>query len=231
MPKDEVMAGDKWEFNADVTEVFDDMLSRSIPDYEGMRRTTTELALQFAQKGTDIIDLGCSRGAALKPIIKALGKDNSYVGIEVSEPMLEAAKQEIPEAYVQHFDLRDDYPNVRASVTLAVLTLQFIPIEYRQRIVADAYKKTVQGGIFLLVEKVLGENNVSNQIFIDTYLARKGENGYTREQIANKRKSLEGVLVPITANWNINMMERAGFKHVDCYWRQLNFSAWFGIKE
>ena len=62
MPKDEVMAGDKWEFNADVTEVFDDMLSRSIPDYEGMRRTTTELALQFAQKGTDIIDLGCSRG-------------------------------------------------------------------------------------------------------------------------------------------------------------------------
>lgn len=231
MPKDEVMAGDKWEFNAEVTEVFDDMLSRSIPDYEGMRRTTTELAVRFAQKNTDIIDLGCSRGAALKPIIKALGRANSYVGIEVSEPMFEAALTEIPEAYVQLFDLREDYPNVRASVTLAVLTLQFIPIEYRQRIIADAYNKTVQGGIILLVEKVLGEDAVSNQTFIETYLARKGENGYTEEQIKAKRVSLEGVLVPVTAKWNVDLLERAGFRHVDCYWRHLNFAAWIGIKD
>jgi tRNA (cmo5U34)-methyltransferase len=228
--KDEVMPDAKWEFNAEVTEVFDDMLARSIPDYEGMRRTTTELALRFAQKNTDIIDLGCSRGAALKPIIKALGKANSYVGIEVSEPMYEAALTEIPEAYIQHFDLREDYPNVRASVTLAVLTLQFIPIEYRQRIIADAYNKTVSGGIILLVEKVLGEDAISNQTFIETYLARKGENGYTEEQIKAKRVSLEGVLVPVTAKWNVDLLERAGFKHVDCYWRHLNFAGWFGVK-
>jgi tRNA (cmo5U34)-methyltransferase len=145
--------------------------------------------------------------------------------------MLEAAKQEIPEAYIQYFDLREDYPNVRASVTLAVLTLQFIPIEYRQRIIADAYKRTVQGGIILFVEKVLGEDAVSNQTFIETYLARKGENGYTAEQIKAKRVSLEGVLVPVTAKWNVDLLERAGFSHVDCYWRHLNFAAWIGIKE
>ena len=231
MPKDEVMAGDKWEFNAEVTQVFDDMLSRSIPDYEGMHRTTTELALRFAQKNTDIIDLGCSRGAALKPIMKELGKTCNYIGLEVSEPMLEAAKKEIPEAYVQNFDLRYDYPNVRASVTLAVLTLQFIPIEYRQRIIADAYKRTVEGGIFLLVEKVLGNDAVSDSILVNTYLARKGENGYTQDQINAKRRSLEGVLVPVTSNWNVDLLERAGFKHVECYWRHLNFGAWIGIKE
>lgn len=231
MPKDEVIASDKWKFDEAVTDVFDDMLSRSIPDYEGMRRTTTELALRFAQKGTDIIDLGCSRGAALKPIIKALSKNNSYVGIEISEPMIKAAKKEIPEAYVQYFDLRNDYPNVRSSVTLAVLTLQFIPIEYRQRIIADAYKHTVAGGILLFVEKVLGDDSVLNEIFIETYLARKGENGYTEEQIKAKRVSLEGVLVPVTAKWNVDLLERAGFKHVDCYWRHLNFAAWIGIKE
>ena len=83
----------------------------------------------------------------------------------------------------------------------------------------------------MLVEKVLGEDAVSNQTFIETYLARKGENGYTEEQIKAKRVSLEGVLVPVTAKWNVDLLERAGFRHVDCYWRHLNFAAWIGVKE
>lgn len=231
MDKDEVIAGEKWVFDEKVTQVFDNMLSRSIPDYEGMRRTTTELAVRFAQKHTDIVDLGCSRGAALKPIMEQLSDSYNFIGLEVSEPMLEAAKQEVPKAYIQKFDLRYDYPNVRASVTLAVLTLQFIPIEYRQRIIADAYKHTVEGGVFLLVEKVLGNDAVSDSILVDTYLARKGENGYTQEQIMAKRRSLEGVLVPVTSDWNVDLLERAGFRHVECYWRHLNFGAWIGIKE
>lgn len=229
--RDEVIAGDKWEFNEEVTAVFDDMLSRSIPDYVGMRRTTTELAKRFAQKGTDIVDLGCSRGEALRPIMEALGDNFNYVGLEVSKPMIEAATVSIPKAKILDFDLREDYPNVRASVTLAVLTLQFIPIEYRQRIIADAYQRTVSGGIFLFVEKVLGSDAVSDSILVNTYLDRKGENGYTAEQIKTKRRSLEGVLVPVTNNWNTEMLIHAGFKHVECYWRHLNFAAWFGIKE
>jgi len=232
MPRDEVMAGDKWKFDADVTEVFDDMLSRSIPDYVGMRRATTELALRFAQKGTDIVDLGCSRGAALKPIIQALGVDDyDYIGLEVSEPMIEAAELEIPNAEIYNFDLRDGYPEVQSSVTLSILTLQFVPIEYRQRIIQDAYESTVSGGVFLFVEKVLGSDAVSDKVLVDTYLNRKGENGYTQEQIIAKRRSLEGVLVPVTSDWNVDLMERAGFTNVECYWRQLNFAGWFGIKK
>ena len=229
--KDQVIAADKWKFDAEVTDVFDEMLSRSIPDYAGMRRTTTEIATRFAQPGTAIVDLGCSRGAALRPIIDILKNECSYVGVEVSEPMREAAVKEIPEANIIDLDLRETYPNVLSSVTLAVLTIQFVPIEYRQRIIADAYDKTVQGGVILLVEKVLGSDFYANRLLIETYLNRKGENGYTEEQITKKRRSLEGVLVPVTADWNVDLLDKAGWKHVDCYWRHLNFASWFGIKE
>ena len=225
------IAADKWKFDAEVTDVFDEMLSRSIPDYAGMRRTTTEIATRFAQPGTAIVDLGCSRGAALRPIIDILKNECSYVGVEVSEPMREAAVKEIPEANIIDLDLRETYPNVLSSVTLAVLTIQFVPIEYRQRIIADAYDKTVQGGVILLVEKVLGSDFYANRLLIETYLNRKGENGYTEEQITKKRRSLEGVLVPVTADWNVDLLDKAGWKHVDCYWRHLNFASWFGIKE
>ena len=229
--KDEVIAGDKWEFNAEVTEVFDDMLARSIPDYEGMRRITTELATRFAQEGTSIVDLGCSRGAALKPIMKALENvDVRYMGLEISDPMFEAAKKEIPNADVRKFDLREGYPKVISSVTLSILTLQFIPIEYRQRIIQDVYDSLTPNGVFIFVEKILGADSYADNVFVNTYLDRKGNNGYTQEQINNKRKALEGVLVPVTDKWNKELLTDAGFKHVDCYWRHLNFAGWFGVK-
>ena len=216
MRKDQTLPSGKWVFDKAVTDVFDDMLERSIPDYAGMRRTTTELAVRFAQPKTALVDLGCSRGAAIKPIFEELENSLSYFGIEVSEPMRQAAISELPYATILDTDLRHDYPPVRASVTLAVLTLQFIPIEYRQDIIQRVYDSTTKGGAFLLVEKVLGGDSFSNQLLIDTYLARKGENGYTAEQIARKRESLEGVLVPVTADWNADMLRTAGFSLVEC---------------
>lgn len=58
----------------------------------------------------------------------------------------------------------------------------------------------------------------------------KADNQYTEVQIKAKRKSLEGVLVPITAKWNEDLLHSVGFKHIDCYWRSLNFAGWIAIK-
>lgn len=58
----------------------------------------------------------------------------------------------------------------------------------------------------------------------------KKENKYTEEQIVNKRKSLEGVLVPLTSERNTELLKNAGFKNVDCFWRYLNFCGWIAIK-
>lgn len=48
--------------------------------------------------------------------------------------------------------------------------------------------------------------------------------------LKDKRKSLEGVLVPITAKWNEELLESAGFSQIDCFWRCLNFAGWIAIK-
>jgi tRNA (cmo5U34)-methyltransferase len=221
----------KWEFDEEVTKVFDDMLARSIPDYEGMRELTTSLALRFAKPGTDVVDLGCSRGAALKPIYQELKDSVNYLGIEVSKPMRKAAKEEVPFAEILDLDLRKSYPRTRASVTLSVLTLQFIPIEYRQEIIQNVYENTNPGGVFLFVEKVLGSDAYANKLLIDTFLKTKESHGYSKEQIERKKESLEGVLVPVTADWNVELLKEAGFKHVECYWRHLNFAGWVAVKE
>lgn len=127
------------------------MLSRSIPQYEIMRKACFDLARQFVKPKTDIVDLGCSRGEAMAQLASEFGAQNRFIGVEVSKPMLEAARERFAGyincgvAQILDLDLRKAYPPVRASATLAVLTIQFTPIEYRQHIIREIFNHTLPG--------------------------------------------------------------------------------------
>jgi tRNA (cmo5U34)-methyltransferase len=227
----------KWQFDASVTDAFDDMLARSIPQYDVMRRACFDLACKFRQPHTDIVDLGCARGEAIAQLVFRFGAYNRFVGVEVATPMLEAARErfrgyaESGTVEIRELDLRREYPPCRASVTLAVLTVQFTPIEYRQQIIDAIYKNTIPGGALILVEKVIGATGLLDSDFVELYYDLKSEHGYTEEQIQRKRLALEGVLVPITAKWNESLLSSAGFRHIDCFWRWMNFAGWVAVKE
>jgi tRNA (cmo5U34)-methyltransferase len=119
---------------------------------------------------------------------------------------------------------------VTSSLVLSVLTLQFTPIEYRQQIVRRVFESLAPGGAFILVEKVLGATAKLDEAFVNLFLNIKRENGYSDEQIDRKRMSLEGVLVPVTARWNEELLHQEGFTSVDCFWRHLNFAGWVAVK-
>ncbi|MBN1517462.1 methyltransferase domain-containing protein [Candidatus Sumerlaeota bacterium] len=233
---DAVTPEGRWRFNDEVTACFDDMLQRSIPQYDVMRQTVFDVACKFVKPQTAIVDLGCSRGEALAPFVDRFGENNRYVGVEVSAPMLEASRKRFEGAVarnavsIREMDLRREFPLERASVILSVLTIQFTPIEYRQQIVHSAFEQLVPGGAMIMVEKVLGATHQIDRLMVDLYLRMKGEHGYSNEAVARKRASLEGVLVPVTAGWNEELLLQSGFRCVDCFWRWMNFAAWLAIK-
>lgn len=232
---DNYEASDKWAFDSDVCRVFSDMLRRSIPQYDVMRRAVFDVGRHFVQPNTQIVDLGCSRGDALAPFINEFGEQCQYRGFELSDSMLEASRErfdtEIKSGMVsiEQHDLRNTYPDIKASLTLAVLTLQFTPMEHRQRILRDIVQSTVPGGAVILVEKVLGDTADINEMMVQSYYEMKRSNGYSDESIERKRLALEGVLVPVTGRWNEELLRTAGFTQVDCFWRWMNFSAWVGV--
>ena len=233
---DQTMPDGKWTFDGDVTDVFDNMLERSIPQYEVMRRACFGLACRYAQRKTDIVDLGCSRGEAIAALVDKFGVGNRFVGVDVSGPMLQAAEERFAGMIragvvsIRNLDLRTEYPPVAASVTLCVLTLQFTPIEHRLRIMQDIYDHTLPGGALIFVEKVIGSSAQIDRAMVDAYYKMKAENGYTQDQIERKRLSLEGVLVPMTARWNEEMLQMTGFRQIDCFWRWMNFAGWVAVK-
>lgn len=236
--EDKTMPNSKWEFDEQVASVFDAMLSNSIPSYDRMRDLCYQLGKNFVVPNTGVVDLGASLGRAIEPFVNLFGSANTYWLYEVSKPMRERLENN-PTFQQPNVVIKDDsivdltsygYSHDKNSLILSVLTLQFTPIEYRQTILDRIYKSLQPGGAFILVEKVLGHTKQLDDVMIDTYYKMKADHGYNQEQIAAKRKSLEGVLVPVKAKWNQDLLFEAGFKHVDCFYRDLNFAGWIAIK-
>ena len=225
-----------WEFDESVTRVFDDMLARSVPQYEVMRRSCFDIACRYVREGTDIVDLGCSRGEAMAPLVDKYGTRNRFIGVETSKPTLDAVRERYKDhinsgiVEILDLDLREGFPPARASVTLSILTLQFIPVEHRPRIVGDIYESTIAGGCLVLVEKILGDSDSLDELMVELYYDIRRENGYTDEEIKRKALSLKGVLVPITAKSDEELLRSAGFRDVDCFWRWMNFAGWVAVK-
>lgn len=236
------VSSENWEFDEDVAEVFTDMLERSIPDYHTMRKLVDQVAEHFIKPNTRFVDLGCANGLSAEGIIANHYKDVISYLSDVSEPMLskcrERYKKQIEEGYVHvtRLDLTKHpigygcFSN-GCSVILSCLTLQFIPVEYRQGIIESVYSSLDKGGAFILVEKVLGNSSEIGSIFTSIYYNMKRENQYTEEQIASKRKSLEGILCPLTEEMNISMLKMAGFRKIDTFWKHLNFCGIIAIKD
>jgi len=232
---DNVTPGAKWEFDSDVARCFANMLERSIPDYRSMRSLVYQLGEKFIKPNTWITDIGCSTGLAVEPFYQKHGEENRYFLVDNSAAMLEECKGKFTVGIEREFVevVNGNFYELELprnqSLVLSVLSLQFMPTAYRQEILRDIYGKMVPGGALILVEKIVGDSGMDD-LLVEMYYRMKRENGYSEEAIMAKRKSLENVLSPLKAGWNVDMLREAGFHKVDMFWRCLNFRGWIAVK-
>jgi tRNA (cmo5U34)-methyltransferase len=235
--RDEIIPGKEWSFNEDVANVFDDMLTRSIPGYENMRENVIKMISPVITNGGYILDLGCSHGEMIAKLIKDLGSSMyvNYVGVDSSTAMVSKARTRFADderVTIVHANIADaEMQRLRYDTILSVLTMQFIPIEHRQHILKQIYDALTPNGCFILVEKVLGESSSGQDHLVGVYHQMKKDNGYSDEQVEAKRVSLQNVLVPLRASENIRMLKSAGFSVVQPFWQNLNFVGIYASKE
>lgn len=232
---DNITPNKRWEFNGDVASCFADMLERSIPDYRSMRSLVYELGERFIKPETYISDIGCSTGLAVEPFYAKHKGNNKYFLCDNSEPMVKVCRDkfsvgiETGNVEVVNGSFFEQKIPDNQSLVLSILSLQFMPTTYRQSIINSIYNSLNKGGAFILVEKIVADKGMDD-INVDLYYKMKRENGYTDEKILQKRKSLENVLSPLRASWNVEMLQEAGFEKVDMFWRCLNFCGWVAVK-
>lgn len=223
-------------FDKPVVDVFDDMVGRSVPFYQEIQRMVVELAADYAIKDSLVCDLGCSTGTTLLALDEKLPPDITLVGIDNSPEMLEKCRQKLAHAITQRdfsFCCKELYPfplPSDISVSTCILTLQFIRPFYRQELLTSLCGSTLKSGALILVEKIVSGDSDINRRFIHYYYEMKRRNGYSDTEICRKREALENILIPYTLEENIFMLKKAGFSHVDIFFRWYNFCGMVAIK-
>lgn len=235
--KQEINRVSDFKFGTQVVNVFDDMVSRSVPYYGEIQRMMAELSADHAQPGTNIYDLGCSTGATFTALNGFIPQDVGFVGIDDSEEMinkcdlkLKAMNMERPYELIVG-DIHQNLVINNASVVILSLTLQFVRPLYRQQLLKNIYQGLNQGGVLILIEKVLTENSLFNRDFIKHYYNYKRRNGYSDLEISQKREALENVLIPYKLSENVTLLEDSGFRHCEVFFKWYNFSGLIATKQ
>ncbi len=216
----------KFEFDQAVASVFDDMLSRSVPFYDEVRKLVIALILTEQEEGKKVLDLGSSTAKFLLDLHSKMDVNMQLKGLDNSQAMLDRAEQKC-QAFGAEIDLEladmltYDYKD--EDIIVANYTLQFIRPMQRLELVKKLYNALNKDGIFIFSEKVVFKDKKLDKDLIDIYYAYKKEQGYSEYEIAQKREALENVLIPFTIEENIKMCKEAGFKNVDTIFQWSNF--------
>lgn len=228
--------GEDFSFNDRVAEVFDDMLSRSIPHYRSVIDGMAQLLACRSPQGTTLYDLGCSTGTTLLELSRRMPAGRyRYIGFDNAPAMLDKARKK--SAMFGKGDLlafhEEDITTCALPQAAAVIcnyTMQFLRPLTRLDFVQRIHAALPEDGLFFLSEKTISHAKRLNRDFIDIYHDFKRQQGYSELEIAAKREALENVLIPFSVEENIALLREAGFVEVEPYFQWFNFTALVAIK-
>ena len=218
-----------WSFGGENTLEFDEHVNSSVPMYNEFHNEIINMSCFFAQKNSKIIDIGTSTGILINKLKENNKEKNiDFVGIDIEEDMIKECKKRYDNIDFFNIDAIDfDYTN--SSIITSVLTLQFINIKDRKRILNKIYNQLNDGGVLFVVEKVRTDIPLIHDIYNDLYYDFKLKQ-FTSDEIMKKNQSLRGIMNPLTVNENIEMFKEAGFEKIDIFMKINNFVGFIIIK-
>jgi tRNA (cmo5U34)-methyltransferase len=109
-------------------------------------------------------------------------------------------------------------------------TLQFLPPGERHAMMQKISHGLNDGGLFLLSEKVVDQDETIEALVVGLHHEYKRSNAYSELEISRKRAALENVLIPERIETHRRRLRRAGFRHIGVLLRYFNFVSLAAIK-
>lgn len=223
-------------FDRSVSQVFDDMIDRSVPGYRTLIANIGPIASTFITPHSHCYDLGCSHGAGALSIFKSLKAENATIfAIDNAIAMIDECNRMINKEHAGDTiktcqSSIQDTEISNASFVLLNLTLQFIPINNRNEIIQKIFDGLNKGGACLITEKIIMEDASVDQKFKELHENFKFANQYSQLEISQKRKALENVLLREDLQTHKNRLSNAGFSTVTVWFQCINFVSILAIK-
>ena len=223
-----------FRFDESVVVVFDDMVKRSVPGYEAMIQMVGLVARTYGKDHTNYYDRGSSTGAiTLALALNNKHKNNKLIAVDNSPQMVKKCQRNLSEK-IDNFEIVcgdiNDISIENASIVVLNLTLQFVELEKRSKLIKKIYDGLVPDGVLIISEKIHCDDKENQKQLARLHLDFKRANGYSELEIANKRQSLENILVTESKQTHLGRLKVCGFRESSCYFQCLNFASFLSVK-
>lgn len=226
-------------FDYAVTQVFDDMVHRSIPNYANNLQTIVHLAKQYSREHTVCYDLGCSLGKLSIALSQAELPCEKIVAIDQSTDMISASQENLTkhkittpiEFMVADLNAQEVQQKIAATPSCVIIlnyTLQFLHPSHRLSLLQHVHKSLsfTDGGILILCEKTRPASTSAQQLLDHLYYNFKRQQGYHHLEISQKREALENVLRCDSVFEHQQRLTQAGFSSYEIWHKHWHFTAW-----
>jgi tRNA (cmo5U34)-methyltransferase len=208
---------EKFDFN-NIKE-FDNHISLSIPNYDGLFDIFQAIALEYMPEDGKCIDIGCSTGKFLNDL--SLQTKGDYYGVDVVD-MKSPYYENITYVNADAYDILKQFTNV--DIIICMFTLQFLGKTKRKLIVNELKRLVENGSKLLIAEKVfIGDAKLSSVIYKE-HINQKRKH-FSDTDILDKDYALLGKMQCLS-DFDINKeLEHIGFHSQ--VWQSYNFKGWF----
>lgn len=201
----------------EVATFFQDMASRSIPDYERAHEMHVRMLRPWiVGRSAKILDVGASRGRFIDHLVSEYGELRLHDGslditaLDNSLPMCDILRQRYPSIGVRVQDLAAEefiYGSgvEQYDVVCAFYVLQFIPPAEQVNVLRRLLALIKPGGIFILGQKSAHKGTLG-ALAHDHYIEWRVGNGYTREEILAKTAALANSMWPMDYDVVLNVL-------------------------
>lgn len=223
-----------FRFDESVVAVFDDMVKRSVPGYEAMIQMVGLIARTYGKDYTNYYDLGSSTGATTLALsLNNKHKNNKIIAVDNSLQMVKKCQRNLS-GKIDNFEIVcadiNDISIENASIVVLNLTLQFVDVENRSKLIKKIYDGLIPDGVLIISEKIHFDDKENQKQLSNLHLDFKRANGYSELEIANKRQSLENILVTESKQTHLDRLKLCGFRQSSCYFQCLNFASFLSVK-
>jgi tRNA (cmo5U34)-methyltransferase len=214
----------KFVFDTEVSAIFDDMADRSIPMFRTAHAMNARIAGPWMLKGgTEILDIGASRGAFLRALDDLYGIENLDIKATDNSPaMVGYMRSDFPSVTVEQVDItgRGFLQCMNTyDVINCTYVLQFIPVAMQRIVLAKICSMVRKGGVLFMAQKNKDLSPIGS-IVHEEYIQWRMSNGYTREEIEAKTQALAGSMWPMSEKVLTEDLRSMGMTEVTrtCSW-------------
>ena len=201
---------------------------RLVPGFVDLQRMASLLLAERAPNNARVLVLGAGGGLELKAFAEA-HSGWSFDGIDPAAEMLNLAKATLGPLNSRvslHEGYIDAAPEGPFDAATCLLTLHFVPIEERRRLVTQVRRRLTPGAPFVVAHLSFPQHQAERALWLSRYVAYAVDSGVPREKAESARTAIDAQLFILTPEQDESILQDAGFSDVSLFYAGLHIRGW-----